>query len=203
MRRAVMLVAVLAIVAWACRGGDDGAAGSTVVATAPGGEPIVIRTRVVIAAVEGADVPATGEVLEGSTLGDAPFCVGGTIEDRHADDDPGMAPYGLLARTITCPDGTVSIGFTPGQTSGVPQTGTWTFVSGTGTFEGLRGSGEMETTYDPSDGSLARETLTGTVTRSASRLRPTPLGHPHRSWLSRAVRRPGQSAADRVHMSPG
>jgi hypothetical protein len=37
--------------------------------------------------------------------------------------------------------------------------------SGTGAFERLRGSGEMEVTYDPDDDALGRETFTGTVTR--------------------------------------
>jgi hypothetical protein len=68
-------------------------------------------------------------------------------------------------RTITCPDGTVRVGFTPEVVpQGQTQTGSWTIVSGTGAFEGLGGSGEMEVVNDPDD-SLARETLTGTVTR--------------------------------------
>jgi hypothetical protein len=33
------------------------------------------------------------------------FCVGGTIEDRHAGTDPAEASSFLLVRTITCPDG--------------------------------------------------------------------------------------------------
>jgi hypothetical protein len=46
------------------------------------------------------------------------------------------------------------------------QTGSWTIVSGTGAFEGLSGSGEMEIVYDPDPNELvARETYTGTVTR--------------------------------------
>jgi hypothetical protein len=173
MRRAVVLASVLALVVGACGGaedGEDGAAGTGAVSTAETrGEPIVIKLSVVIADVERAEIPATGEVLEGSTLGDAPFCVGGTIEDRHANEDPAMEPFGLLARMITCPDGTVRVGFTPevtpGQPQGLTQTGSWTIVSGTGTYERLRGSGEMETTYDPDGDSPAHETLTGTVTR--------------------------------------
>ena len=73
----------------------------------------------------------------------------------------------MLARTITCPDGTVRVAFTPevtpGQPQGLTQAGSWTIVSGTGVFEGLRGNGKMETTYDTVDDSLAHETLTGTV----------------------------------------
>jgi hypothetical protein len=180
MRAAVVLVSVLAVVLGACGGGgaDSGsgaAAGSrAVVSTAgPVGEPIVIRMSLVVAAVEGAEITATGTVLEGSTLGVAPFCVGGTIEERHADSTE--APLRLLDRTITCPDGNVTlglmpeVGLTPEPPKDRPQGGSWTIVGGTGTFEGLRGSGEMEVTYDPSNvpgkESLAQATLTGTVTR--------------------------------------
>jgi hypothetical protein len=67
--------------------------------------------------------------------------------------------------TITCPDGTVMVGFTPDEAQGQTETGSWTIVSGTGAFEGLRGSGEMEVVYDSDDDSLARETYTGTFTR--------------------------------------
>jgi hypothetical protein len=61
------------------------------------------------------------------------------------------------------------VDITPEVAQGMPkdltQTGSWTIVSGTGAFEGIRGSGKMKTAYDPHDDSLARETLTGTVTR--------------------------------------
>ena len=77
-----------------------------------------------------------------------------------------MEPYGPLARTITCPDGTMRIGFTPelvplAETQG----GSWTIVSGTGAFAGLHGSGELENVPDPDPDLPARETLTGNVTR--------------------------------------
>jgi len=71
----------------------------------------------------------------------------------------------LIARTITCPDGTVRMDLTPEVPQGLSQTGAWTIVSGTGAFGGLTGSGEMEVAYDPDDDELARETFTGTVTR--------------------------------------
>jgi hypothetical protein len=128
-------------------------------------DAVSIRTSLTVAATEGAEPIATGEILKESMLGGLPFCVGGTIRDSHASSDPAVEPYGLIARTITCPDGTVKLGFTPGTAQDLTQTGSWTLVSGTGAFEGLRGSGEMETTYDPDDDALAQETLTGTVTR--------------------------------------
>jgi hypothetical protein len=122
----------------------------------------VIRTRIVIAAEERAEPIATGEVLDGSTLGDSPFCAGGTIVDSHRSPDPDVV---LIARTIRCPDGRVRIDLAPELSPTMSQTGSWTIVGGTGAFEGLRGSGEMEGVNDRDDPSLARETLTGTVTR--------------------------------------
>jgi hypothetical protein len=119
----------------------------------------VIRTGITVAATEHAEPIATGEILQGSTLAGSPFCVGGTVLDPHMKPDHNVEQYGLIDRTITCPNGTVRMGFTPGEP------GTWTIVSGTGAFEELRGSGEMETSYDPDDEALAGETLTGTVTR--------------------------------------
>ena len=52
-----------------------------------------------------------------------------------------------------------------GTAQALTQTGSWTIVSGTGAFEGLRGSGEMEIVYDPDPNEPARGTYTGTVTR--------------------------------------
>jgi hypothetical protein len=156
MRRAVVLMAVLLV--GACGGGEDGTSKTSAASTTEqGGEAVVIRTSMTVAATEGAEPIATGEVLEGSTLGGSPFCVGGNILDSHASLDPAMEPYGLVDRTITCPDGTVRVGFTP-------PTGSWTIVSGTGAFQGLHGSGEVEVTSNPDD-ALGHETFTGTATR--------------------------------------
>src|SRR5215203_5101216 len=88
----------------------------------------------------------------------------------HASLDPKMKAY-LIDRKITCPDGTVRIGFTPEVGAGpapqgqTPQKGTWTIVSGTGEFEGLSGSGKSEAVYGPTPSSPVRSTFTGTVTR--------------------------------------
>jgi hypothetical protein len=163
MRRAAVVVLVGVLFLGACGGDEEDAADTSAASTtAPGGEPIVIRTRVVIAAEERAEPIATGEVLEGSTLGGSEFCAGGTILDSHGSPDPDVL---LIARTITCPDGRVRMNLTPEVQPGQTQTGSWTIVGGTGAFEGLRGSGEMEVVYDPDDDSPARETLIGTVTR--------------------------------------
>jgi hypothetical protein len=157
MRRAAVLGLVGVAFLAAC-GGDGDDAGTT---TATGGR-VVIRTSMAIAAMAGAEPIAIGKILDGSTLRGSPFCAGGTIRDTHAGNVPAVKPYGAIARTITCPEGTVTIGFTPTPETG---TGTWTIVSGTGAYDALRGSGKMVTAYDPKDPALGRETLTGTVTR--------------------------------------
>ena len=160
MRSAVMLVLAGLLVVGACGGGGEGATETSVQSV-----QIEIRTSVVGAATPGTEPIATGEVVDGSTLGGSRFCVGGTILDTHGSPDPEVA---LIARTITCPEA-VRMDITPEVSQQMPQdltqTGSWTIVSGTGAFEGLRGSGEMEIVYDPDLNELAaRETYTGTVT---------------------------------------
>jgi hypothetical protein len=122
----------------------------------------VIRTRVNIADESGAEPIATGEVLEGSTLEGSSFCVGGTVLDTHGSSDPALF---LIVETITCPEGTLSLAMTGEEAQGLTQTGTWMLAGGTGAYEGLHGTGDMEVTYDPDDDSLAHVTFTGTVTR--------------------------------------
>ena len=160
MRSAVTLVLLGVLLVGACGGGEDGASETSVQS-----EQVEILTSVVGAATERAEPIATGKVLEGSTLGGSPFCVGGTIRDSHGSPDPEVA---LIARTITCQEGRVRMDLTPEVSQGMPQdltqTGSWTIVSGTGAFEGLRGGGEMEIVYDPDPNAPARGTYTGTVT---------------------------------------
>ena len=163
MRTAVVLVLFGVLSLGACGGDEDDATGTNAASTtAPRGEPAVIRTRMDIADTEGAEPIATGDVLEGSTLGDSPFCAGGTVRDSHGSSDPTVW---LIVETITCPEGTVKLRFTPEPAQGMNQTGSWTIVSGTGAFEGLRGSGGMEVVYGPDADSPTHVTFTGTVTR--------------------------------------
>ena len=113
MRRAVVLVLLSVLSLGACGGDEDDAADTGAgSATAPADEPIVIRATLIVAAEEGSEPIATGTVIEGSSLGGTPFCVGGTILESHASLDSKMKAY-LIDRKITCPDGTVRIGFTP------------------------------------------------------------------------------------------
>ena len=171
MRRAVVLVLVGVLSLGACGGEeDDAAVTSAASTTTPRGDSIVIREKLIVAEEEGSEPIATGTVLAGSTLGGTPFCVGGTILESHASLDPKMEPY-LIDMKITCPDGTVRIGFTPEVGAGpdpegqTPQKGVWTIVSGTGEFQGLSGSGKSEAVYGANPSSPVRSTFTGTVTR--------------------------------------
>jgi hypothetical protein len=162
MRRAVAGVLVGGLLATGACGGEDGESEPDASsATSPGKARVVIRTNITIAATPGAEPIATGEVLEGSTLGSAPFCAGGTILDSHASADPAVKNLGLVDRLITCRDGTVRMVFTPEP----PQGGAWTVVSGTGAYEGLHGSGTFQITYSPDPNAPARERYTGAVTR--------------------------------------
>jgi len=166
-----LLVLVGVLFLGACSGEESDAVDTSAAsATAPAGDPIVIRATLIVAAEEGSEPIATGTVLDGSTLGGTPFCAGGTILESHASLSPKMNAY-LIDRKITCPDGTVRIGFTPEVGAGpapqgqTPQKGSWTIVSGTGEFEGLSGSGKSEAVYGPNPSSPVRSTFTGTVTR--------------------------------------
>ena len=157
-RAAIVVLASVGFVVGACGGGGGAATAS---ASPPGGRPIVIKERTVIAATSGADIIATGEVLEGSTNGGSPFCVGGTTLDTHGSTDPALR---LIVETITCPNGTVSLAFTPDDAQGATQAGSWFIVGGSGAFEGLRGNGGMEAVYGPNQDSPTTVTFTGTVT---------------------------------------
>ena len=117
MRRAVVLVLVGVLSLGACGGNEDDAADTRADSTtAPRGEPIVIRTRVLVAVEERTEPIATGDVLEGSTLGDSPFCAGGTVRDSHGSSDPTVL---LIIETITCPDGTLKLRLEPNPSPGL------------------------------------------------------------------------------------
>ena len=171
MRRTAVLVLVGVLCLGACGGDEDDAADTSVASTmAASGEPIVIRSTMIVAEEEGSEPIATGTVLEGSTLGGTPFCAGGTILESHASLDPKMKAY-LIDHKITCPNGTVRIGYNPevgpdpAPHDQTPQKGVWTIVSGTGEYEGLGGKGTSEAVYGLDPSTPVRSTFTGTVTR--------------------------------------
>ncbi len=162
MRGATIVVLVfVGLVGGACGGHAADGAASGASSGGPPQEPVVIKERTVIAATSGAETIATGEVLEGSTLGSAPFCVGGTILDTHGSTDPALR---LIVETITCPNGKLSLAFTPDEAQAATQAGSWIIVGGSGAFEGLHGKGGLEVVYGPNQDSPTDVTFTGTVT---------------------------------------
>jgi hypothetical protein len=117
-----------------------------------GGEAILIKTRLTI---------PVGEVLPGSFIGDAPFCPGGRFRDRR-----GGAGLGTVVKTFRCPNGRLTITFSPvGEQSCARQSSSWRIVNGSGRFEGLRGHGRMKVRFGTAAPSEGRETFTGTVAR--------------------------------------
>ena len=162
-----LTLAIVALAACGDDGGDENAATSGVdsdlSADPGGGEEIVIKTQVEIGAAEelrGSNVGG-GEVLDGSSIGDSPFCPDGTFRDAHSEDPE----IGFVDRAFQCPDGSLRIGFSPqAPTTPLAQSGPWHVVSGTGAFEGLDGNGQMEIKYEPhTEATEGRETFTGTV----------------------------------------
>jgi hypothetical protein len=141
----------------ACGGSDDSESGAATTSgvdsesSGAGREEIVIKARANLQGVE--DV---GKVLRGSSLGDSPFCPGGTFRGGHGD-----VAAGSIDRTFKCADGTLRIVFTPGAPHGRTVTGRWRVLSGTGAFEGAKGSGRMKTRFETD--TRARESFTGTV----------------------------------------
>jgi hypothetical protein len=121
-------------------------------------EKIVIKTNAKLI-----DVVDTGTILRGSTLGDSPFCPGGTWSGGHGNLD-----YDWLDKNIKCPDGTLRIAFDPRTrtTRADTDSGPWKIISGTRAFKSLRGSGRMTIKFSPGDQPTeGRETFTGTVVR--------------------------------------
>lgn len=169
--RWLALLLTLATVGLAACGDDGDEAGATTTSSvesdvstdAEADEEILIETRVEIDAAKentGSNV-SRGEILEGSSIGDSPFCSGGTFQDAHSEDPA----IGFVDRTIKCSDGTLRIGFSPqAPTDPLHQSGPWHVVSGTGAYDGLEGDGEMKIEYEPhTQATEGRETFTGTV----------------------------------------
>ena len=130
------------------------AGSATSAGVAPTAQKILIKTD---AKLQGA--VDTGTVLAGSTLGDAPFCPGGTWSGGH-----GNLADNWLDKNIRCPDGTLRIGFDPRTSKGRTDRGPWKVISGTGAFKAMRGSGQMKMVFGPGEQpTQGHETFTGTV----------------------------------------
>ncbi|MDQ3729476.1 MAG: hypothetical protein M3355_07790 [Actinomycetota bacterium] len=147
-----MALAVTALGLAAC--GDDDADESDVSGNpAESTEEIVIETHLTFPLNEA----PRGEILEESTIGGSPFCPGGTFSDQ-----PGSGQF-FNEKTIECDDGSLEIGFSPGEPSNRTQKGPWEVLSSTGAYEGLQASGEMEAKFDSQ--TEGHETFTGTVSQ--------------------------------------
>ena len=124
---------------------------STPAASAPEvvrGDGILIETRITDARAH------TGEVLDGSLLGESAFCPGGT--------STGSSQGAVITTIFECPEGTLTVTYAPTQFSLV-QSSPWEIASGTGSFEGLIGGGSMVAAFGPEDPDSGREIFTGTV----------------------------------------
>jgi hypothetical protein len=160
--RLTAAAAVLAAGLTAC--GDDGESehGGTDVSdeagtrlATPAGrsrEPILIKTRI---------TGFKGEVLAGSTIGDARFCPGGSV--RH---ERGSLEIGFPAINVfRCAHGQLRIGFGPGpdQMNRSVQTSYWEILDGSGRFAGIRGDGRMTVRFVRAGSSRGEETFRGHV----------------------------------------
>src|SRR3954447_4880003 len=148
----VAMAVAAAVAIGAC--GGNGAADRRSTERAATSKKIVIRAH-----AELQDVVDKGEVLSGSSLDGAPFCSPGSFSGGHGDT-------GMIDRTFKCPNGSLRVGFKPGNGSGRTVSARWKVLGGTGAFKGMKGSGRLETTFAPGDQPAeARETYTGTLGR--------------------------------------
>ena len=113
------------------------------------GDALLIETRVTDARRH------TGEVLDGSRIGESPFCPGGAAS--------GSSEGATITTTFSCSGGTLTVQYAPTQRALV-QSSEWWVVSGTGDFEGLRGGGSMVAAFEADDPDVGREIFAGTVT---------------------------------------
>ncbi len=155
----IMVAAIAGVALVSCSESDDGpgtpapATSSSPPATSPAfvpgsGDAILIEEQITDARQH------IGAVLDTSRLGEAPFCKGGKSS--------GGSEGALITETFTCPEGTLTIQFSPRQPSSV-QGAPWVVVSGTGTLAGLRGGGSMVALFDGADPDVGRVIFVGTV----------------------------------------
>src|SRR3954453_19874336 len=174
-----------------CGGGDDAEGRTTAAAetsaaetstadtsTPPpvDGDAVLIRTRVTDARAH------TGEVLDGSVIGETAFCAGGTTS--------GSSRGPTITTTFTCPGGPLLLEYAPRQPSLV-QSAAWEVVDATGDLEGLRGGGWMVAVFESDDPDAGTETFAGTVSSCRDR-------HRSRRGRGRTRPRPGTPGSGRA-----
>jgi hypothetical protein len=115
-------------------------------------EPILIRTRV---------TRFKGKVLDGSVMGDSPFCPRGTVRHEFGSPEIGFPAINVFR----CADGQLRIGFGPGpdQMNQAIQVSSWEILDGSGRFAGIRGNGQMKVRFERAGGSKGKETFKGEV----------------------------------------
>jgi hypothetical protein len=152
--RLVTAATIAALGLAGCSGADSEgspaptSAQETSTAAPASGDAILIQTRITDARSH------TGEVLDGSALGETAFCSGG--------ESNGSSAGAVITTTFSCADGTLTVEYSPRQPSLV-QSSPWEVVSGTGSFEGLHGGGWMVAAFESDEPDLGREVFTGTV----------------------------------------
>ena len=158
-KRAALALALTSTTLGACSD-DDGtpAAGATTRGTVMSTSATASRNAIVI---KTQFVDFDGTVLAGSTIGDAPFCPGGTLHHKAGSPEIGHPAVNVF----TCKTGRLEIGFGPGpdQMNNRVQTSDWDVVTGTGEFAGATGSGRMTVEFPSVGASRGRETFTGTI----------------------------------------
>lgn len=120
--------------------------------TAAPGEAVLIRTRI---------HDFEGTVLEGSVIGDTPFCPGGKVVHEGGSPQIGFPAVNVFQ----CAEGQLRIGFGPGpdQMDQAVQTSAWEVLGGTGRFAGATGAGEMEVRFKTAGASVGEETFEGRI----------------------------------------
>jgi hypothetical protein len=160
--RPVVALTIAAIGLAAC--GDDSGGRVRTVTVAPAetspqetstsapvsGDAVLIETRVTNAKRH------TGEVLGVSVIGESAFCRGG--KTSGGSDGP------TITTTFRCSGGTLKVHYAPTQPSLV-QGSVWEVVSGTGSFEGLRGGGSMVAKFESDNSDTGREIFIGMVSK--------------------------------------
>ena len=158
-KTAFTVLLTVSLLGIAACGGNDGDEVRTVTVETPAkaeqvapvtGDAILIETRITSAREH------TGEVRDGSVIGESAFCPGGKTSGGSAG--------ATITSTFQCPGGRLTVSFSPTQHSRV-QSSEWEVVSGTGSFKGLRGGGWMVAKFESEDPEKDGETFTGTVTR--------------------------------------
>jgi hypothetical protein len=154
-KSAFTLLLMVALLALAACGDDDEVRTVTVETPAEPeqnaqviGDAILIKTRIPDAKTH------SGEVLDGSVIGESAFCPGGKTRGGSAGAE--------ITATFHCPGGRLTVSYSPTQRSDV-QGSDWKIVSGTGSYKGLRGGGSMVAKFGSDH--KGGETFTGTVNR--------------------------------------